>query len=164
MRRIGPRFATLLMTCAVLGAWKPPAVAQGSAGGSIGKQDKAISGDQAPAGERSSHSHKRAAREERSTSTGRHHGGSRSGGIFDGVWSSVAVGCGGSSRGTATVSGGRIHGENTSGSISSGGALHGVTTANGLTSTFSGHVSGRHGSGTFHRSDGCSGRWTSVKL
>lgn len=75
----------------------------------------------------------------------------------------VSVGCGGTSTGTVVVTSGRIIGEGVSGYVSPSGAASSVGRFEGLTVTSSGRVSGRSGSGTFRRSDGCSGTWQSTK-
>jgi hypothetical protein len=144
------------------------ASAQGSAGGSIGNDDKSVSGSRqdrsaepAPTPRRS----KPAAEEPRS-SPGRGGGGGGAGGgggSFDGAWVVVSIGCGGSSTAAVVVSSGRIIGEGLSGRVSPSGAASSVGNYNGIIVTSSGHVSSRSGSGTFHRSDGCSGTWTSSK-
>jgi hypothetical protein len=87
------------------------------------------------------------------------------GGSFDGAWVVLSVGCGGSSTNAVVVSSGRIIGEGiVSGRVSPGGAASAVGNAgNGVTVISSGHLSGRGGSGSFRRSDGCSGRWTASK-
>jgi hypothetical protein len=58
------------------------------------------------------------------------------------------------------VSSGKIIGEGLSGRVGPNGAAGNY---NGITVFSSGHVSGRSGSGTFKRSDGCTGTWTSSK-
>jgi hypothetical protein len=140
------------------------ALAQGSAGGSIGNDDKSVSGSRpdrsvepAPAARGKS---KPPADESRSSS--RRSGGGR-GGNFDGAWVVVSVGCGGSSTSAVVVTSGKIIGEGLSGHVSPSDAASSVGHYNGVTVTSSGHVSGRSGSGSFRRSDGCSGSWTSSK-
>jgi len=62
------------------------------------------------------------------------------------------------------VSIGRIIDEGLRGTVSPGGAASSVGHYDGgLIVVSSGHVSGRSGSGTFKRSDGCIGKWTSSK-
>lgn len=138
------------------------AIAQsGSAGGSIGNDEKSLSGSRsdrsaepAPSARRS----KPAAEEPRSSS--RRSGG---GGGFDGAWAVLSVGCGGSSTSAVVVTSGRVIGEGVGGSVSSNGAVHTTGQGNGVTFTGAGRLLGRSGSGTFRRSDGCSGTWTSTK-
>lgn len=143
----------------------PSAFAQsGSAGGSIGNDEKSLSGSRsdrsaepAPAARRS----KPAAGEQRSSSR---RGGGGGGGSFDGAWAVISVGCGGSSSGATVVTSGRVIGEGVSGTVSSNGSVHTFGQAGGgITYTGAGRLSGRSGSGTFRRSDGCSGTWTASK-
>jgi hypothetical protein len=152
------------------------ALAQGSAGGNIGNDDKSLSGSRPePRSVESERSTRRSKpqdskpqdskpqdskpqeSEPRRTTSG--------GGSFDGAWVVLSVGCGGSSTNAVVVSSGRIIGEGiVSGRVSPGGAASAVGSAgNGVTVISSGHLSGRGGSGSFRRSDGCSGRWTASK-
>ncbi|MCP3469483.1 hypothetical protein NLM33_03965 [Bradyrhizobium sp. CCGUVB1N3] len=140
----------------------------GSAGGSIGNDDKSVSGsrsqdrsaDPSPPSRKS----KPDADEPRSSrrSGGSAGGGGGSGG-FDGAWAVTSVGCGGTTSGAVVVTSGRVIGEGVSGRVSAGGAVSTFGRGQGVTYTGSGRLSGRSGSGTFRRSDGCSGTWTSVK-
>ena len=145
-----------------------PALAQsGSAGGSIGNDEKSLSGSrEAP---RSVEPQKPARRskpeaEEPRRASRPSGGGGGGDGNFDGSWVAVAVGtpCGSSSE-RFVVSGGRISGELSSGSVSPNGATRSGGSAGGLSWTSSGRFAGRSGSGSFARSDGCSGRWTASK-
>ena len=135
----------------------------GSAGGSIGNDEKSLSGTrEAPRSvepDRPARRSKPVAEEPRRAS--RKSGGG--GGNFDGAWVVDSVGCGGSSTGAVVVTSGRIVGQGVSGTVSPNGAARSVGNYNGIIVTSSGHVSGRSGSGTFRRSDGCSGTWTSSK-
>jgi hypothetical protein len=135
----------------------------GSAGGSIGNDEKSVSG---------SRSTPRSAEPERATRRGgpeaeaprraaRKSGGG--GGSFDGAWVVNSIGCGGTSAGAVVVTSGRIIGEGVTGTVSPNGAARSVGNYNGIRVISSGHVSGRSGSGTFRRSDGCAGTWTSSK-
>ena len=153
------------------GSWQ---LAQaGSAGGTIGKQDKGASGGEAEAPKheerRATHEERRSTREERRSShearTPRRSATREGGGNFDGVWATVAAGqsCSGMSSGSTTISGGNISGAGVTGSVSRSGAVHGVSSANGVVSVFTGHLSATSGSGTFRRSDGCVGHWSAVK-
>jgi hypothetical protein len=134
----------------------------GSAGGSIGNDDKSISGSRSEP--RSVEPEGRPARgkpdsraEPRRASRG---GG---GGNFDGAWVVVSIGCGGTTTGAVMVTSGKIIGEGVTGYVSPSGAASSVGYYNGITVRGSGHLSGRSGSGTFRRSDGCGGSWTSTK-
>jgi hypothetical protein len=137
----------------------------GSAGGSIGNDEKSLSGSrQAPRSvdtEKPARRSKPEADEPRRTS-GKSGGG---GGNFDGAWVVIATGstCSGSSTTAIVVTSGRIIGEGLSGTISPGGASRSVGNYDGITVISTGHASGRSGSGTFKRSDGCIGTWTSSK-
>jgi hypothetical protein len=149
----------------------------GSAGGSIGNDDKSVSGSrQAPP--RSVEQPERPARPSRDDSDDSRRasrksgsgggGGGGGGGSFDGAWSIVIVGgpmCQGSVTSAFIVSSGRIIGDGvSSGSVSpNGAAFASGTTKEGMTYTSSGRLSGRNGSGTVRRSDGCTGRWMASK-
>jgi hypothetical protein len=90
----------------------------GSAGGSIGDDQKSISGSRdAPRtiepAKRASRS-KSDAEEPRSRSSG-------GGGSFDGAWATVSVGCGGTTSGAVVITSGRIMGEGLSGHVSPNG-------------------------------------------
>src|ERR1700761_4034374 len=90
--------------------------------------------------------------------------GSAGGGSnFDGAWVVTSVGCGGTTTGAVMVTSGRVIGEGVTGYVSASGATSTVGYYNGITVRGSGHLSGRSGSGTFRRSDGCGGRWTTTK-
>ena len=149
-----------------------PALAQGSTGGSIGKQDKSISGGGDEGGGSRSTSHSRERERERPSKSERSSrrergggGGGGGGGNFDGTWAVASSGAAcGSSRMSLGFSGGRIVSPaGFSGSVSGGGSMHGVFTANGHTGTFNGRMSSSSGSGSFRRSDGCTGSFSMVK-
>jgi hypothetical protein len=141
----------------------------GSAGGSIGNDEKSLSGSrQAPRSvesERPARRSKPEAEEPRRSAPRRSGGGGGGGGNFDGAWVVVSVGttCSGSSTTAVVVSSGKIIGQGLSGTVSPNGAASSVGNYDGITVISSGHVSGRSGSGSFKRSDGCVGRWTSSK-
>jgi len=139
----------------------------GSTGGSIGNDEKSLSGSRAAP--RAVETAKPARRSkprpepEEPRRASRKSGGGGGGGNFDGAWVVNSVGCGGSTTGAVIVTSGRIIGEGVSGTISPNGSARTVGNYNGVTVISSGHVSGRRGSGTFRRSDGCGGTWTSAK-
>ena len=152
----------------------PPALAQsGSAGGSIGNDEKSLSGSRqdsspgrsaepAPSERRS----KPAADDQRSSPRRSGGGGSGGGGgsSFDGAWAVTSVGCGGTTSGATVVTSGRVIAEGVSGTVSANGSVHTFGHGEGgITYTGAGRLSGRSGSGTFQRSDGCSGTWTASK-
>ena len=167
------RFQGLISTCAssvlLVAAFAPtPALPQsGSAGGSIGNDEKSLSGSrEAPRAVESSKPARRAKPESdeprrASRKSGGEGGG---GGNFDGSWVSVAVGtpCGSATE-RFVISGGRISGELSSGSVSPNGTTRTGGSVQGLSWNSSGRFSGRTGSGSFVRSDGCTGRWTASK-
>jgi hypothetical protein len=147
----------------------------GSAGGSIGNDDKSVSGSRsaprsveepdrpAKPSRDDSDSSRRASRKGGSGGGG----GGGGAGSFDGAWSVVIIGgpmCPGSITSAFIVTSGRIISDGTSGSVSpNGAAVASGTTKEGLTFTSSGRFSGRSGSGTTRRSDGCTGRWVASK-
>jgi hypothetical protein len=138
----------------------------GSAGGSIGNDEKSLSGSRqtprAVESEKPARKNKPEAEEPRRAS--RKSGGGSGGGNFDGAWVAVAVGtpCGSSTE-RFVISGGSVSGELSSGQVSPNGSTRTGGSVSGLSWTSTGRFSGRTGSGSFVRSDGCSGRWTASK-
>ncbi|QIG99056.1 hypothetical protein G6P99_03155 [Bradyrhizobium sp. 6(2017)] len=136
----------------------------GSSGGSIGNDEKSLSGSRAAPRsvetDRPARRTKPEADEPRPAA--RKSGGGGSGSV-DGAWVVTSVGCGGTGSGAVVITSGRIIGEGLTGSVSPSGAARSVFQANGLTSIGSGRLSGRSGSGTFRRSDGCGGTWSATK-
>ena len=132
------------------------AQAQGSMGGSVGVQEKSVSGDREAPRSAPPPRQKRAAPapEPRRAPPPRRGGG----GNYDGNWYVTNVGCGGV-PGTATISGGRVSGGGVSGSVSSSGA---VRTASAVSVGW-GQISGNRASGGFRTNDGCTGRWSAVR-
>ncbi|MDD1525884.1 hypothetical protein C7U92_08465 [Bradyrhizobium sp. WBOS7] len=163
----GPTALVVLLAAALA---SPSAFAQsGSAGGSIGNDEKSLSGSRsdrsaepAPSARRS----KPAAEEPRSSSRrsggGGGGGGGGSGG-FDGAWVVTSVGCGGSTSGAVVVSSGKVIGQGVSGTVSPSGAVRTFGQGDGVTFTGSGRLGARSGSGSWRRSDGCGGTWSSAK-
>ncbi|WP_375304226.1 hypothetical protein WI560_17710 [Bradyrhizobium sp. A11] len=157
----GPTALFVLLTAALT---SPSALAQsGSAGGSIGNDEKSLSGSRsdrstepAPSARRS----KPAAEEPRSSSRRSGGGG---GGSFDGAWVVTSVGCGGTTSGAVVVSSGKVIGQGVTGTVSSSGAVSTVGQGDGVTFTSSGRLGARSGSGSWRRSDGCGGTWSSAK-
>ena len=155
------------LLCGALALTLAPSAARaqsGSTGGSIGNDDKSLSGSRSAEPERPARRITPDAEEPR-RSTSRRSGGGGGGGNFDGAWVVVSIGttCPGTSTSAVIVSSGKIIGEGLRGTISPGGATQSVGHYNGVTVVSSGHASGRSGAGTFRGSDGCSGRWTSTK-
>ena len=165
-RSIGIGLLSVVISVAISGA----AVAQsGSAGGSIGNDEKSLSGSrEKPRAVESSKPTRRAKPDsDEPRRASRRSGGEGSGGgggNFDGSWVAVAVGtpCGSSTE-RFVISGGRISGELSSGSVSPNGATRSGGSVQGLSWNSTGRFSGRTGSGSFVRSDGCTGRWTASK-
>jgi hypothetical protein len=134
----------------------------GSAGGSIGNDEKSLSGSRA--GESSKPARRSQPEADEPRRAGRKSGGG-GGGNFDGAWlvSSRGVTCQGSSSNAVVVTSGKIIGETARGTVSPDGRVYGTSTGNGLTVVTTGRLSGRSGGGTFRQSDGCTGTWTASK-
>jgi hypothetical protein len=130
----------------------------GSAGGSIGNDEKSLSGSRAPESSKPARRSEPEADEPRRA--GRKSGGG-GGNNFDGAWivSSVGVTCQGTSSNAVVVT----SGETARGTVSPDGGVYGTSTGNGITVITTGRLSGRSGGGTFRQSDGCTGRWTAAK-
>jgi hypothetical protein len=135
----------------------------GSGGGSIGNDEKSLSGSRSVEPAAPAQRSKPDADEPRRSASRR--SGGDGGGNFDGAWVVVSVGttCSGSSTTAVVVSSGKIIGEGLTGTVNPSGFASSVGNYNGITVISSGRVSGRNGTGTFKRSDGCVGRWTSSK-
>ena len=150
--------ASLLISAAIASS----ALAQsGSAGGSIGNEEKSLSGSrQAPR----SVEPEKPARRSKSEAARKSGGGADGGrGKFDGVWVVTAAGCGSTTTSTVVVTGGRFSDGVASGTISANGVSHSVGIYNGVTVTGTSRTSGNRGFGTFRTSDGCTGTLTSTK-
>lgn len=159
----------IALTSLLLALASPSAFAQsGSAGGAIGNEEKSLSGSRsdrsaepAPSSTRRS---KPAAEEPRSSSRrGGGGGGGGGGGSFDGAWMVVSIGCGGTTSGAVVVSSGKVIGQGVSGTVSPSGSVSTFGQGEGVTFTGAGRLGARSGSGTFRRSDGCTGTWSSTK-
>jgi hypothetical protein len=137
----------------------------GSTGGSIGNDEKSLSGTRdvprtVEPTKPARRSKPDAEEPRRGSRTG---GGAGGGGNFDGAWATVSVGCGGTANGAVVITSGRILGEGLSGHISPNGFATATGAAGGVSWTSSGRFSSRSGSGSYRRSDGCSGTWTASK-
>ena len=160
--------AALLSATLAIAALPDMARAQsGSAGGSIGNDEKSLSGSRATprAAERSKPAprSKPEAREPRRAP--RNSGGDGGGGgNLDGAWVLTSVGnsCA-SSTDTVVISGGKLVGQYGTAQVSPNGAVSGIGSAGSLSWTMSGRLAGRSGGGSFRRSDGCVGTWTGSK-
>jgi hypothetical protein len=82
---------------------------------------------------------------------------------FDGRWIFTGGGCRGAGSVSAVIKGGRVIVRGGGGNVTPDGIIHTVGAGNGLTLTAEGRLSGDAGSGTYDRSDGCSGTWVAVK-
>ena len=160
--------AALLSATLAIAALPDMARAQsGSAGGSIGNDEKSLSGSRATprAAERSKPAprSKPEAREPRRAPRNSG-GGGGGGGNIDGAWVLTSVGnsCA-SSTDTVVITSGKLVGQYGTAQVSPNGAVSGVGSAGSLSWTMSGRFSGRSGSGSFRRSDGCVGSWTGSK-
>ena len=135
----------------------------GSAGGSVGNDEKSLSGTrEAPRAVEISKPARRSKPEaEEPRRAPRKSGG---GGNLDGAWVLTSVGspCGSSSD-TVVITGNRLVGQYGTAQVSPNGSTSGIGSAGSLTWSMSGRFSGRSGSGTFRRSDGCVGSWTGSK-
>ncbi|MEH2627560.1 hypothetical protein V1292_005615 [Bradyrhizobium sp. AZCC 1719] len=155
-----------LLSLAISAVTSGAAVAQsGSAGGSIGNDEKSLSGSrETPRAVESSKPARRNKPEAEEPRRASRKNGGGGGGDFDGSWVAVAVGtpCGSSTE-RFVISGGRISGDLSSGSVSPNGSTRSGGSVQGLSWTSTGRFSGRSGSGSFVRSDGCTGRWTASK-
>jgi hypothetical protein len=160
---------TALLSVALIVGVAAPGTARaesGSAGGSIGNDEKSLSGSrEAP---RTVEPSKPAARSkpepEAPRRASRNSSGGGGGGNLDGSWVLTSAGrtCAGSVD-AVTISNGRMVGQYGSGSVSANGSVSGVGSAGSLSWTMSGRFSGSRGSGSFRRSDGCVGSWTGSK-
>ena len=156
------RIALLSATLGILCS-PAPSLAQGSAGGSIGNDDKSVSGSR-PARSLSPDRPVQRVRPAEPRHSRRSSGGG-GGGNFDGTWSISGRGatCSDTFRENVIVTSGKLVGNYGGGTVSASGSVHGSGNYNGIGVTSQGRFSGRSGSGTFTRSDGCIGRWTAVK-
>jgi hypothetical protein len=158
--------AALLSAALAVVTWPQLAGAQsGSAGGSIGNEEKSLSGTRStPRTVESAKPSRRSKPEAEQPRRSARKSGGGGGGSFDGAWavSSVGTPCGSASE-AIVITSGRIVGQYTSGQVAPSGATNGAGSANGVSWTSSGRFSARSGSGSFRRSDGCVGRWTASK-
>jgi hypothetical protein len=83
--------------------------------------------------------------------------------VFDGRWTFTSAGCKNTGSIAATIKQGRIIVRGGSGQVNPDGTLHSVGGGGGMTLTAEGHMDLETGSGTFDRSDGCSGTWIAIK-
>jgi hypothetical protein len=171
----GLRFTSLAIAFALSTS---AALAQsGSTGGSIGNENKSLSGsrqdrsaDPAPAAPKSKPTAEEPRSAPRQSKAGGGGGagaggggGGGGGGNFDGAWSVTTAGCSGAGTIAIVISSGQIIGEGLSGRVSPNGSSTSFGRWGELTSNGTGRFSGRSGSGTYRRNDGCSGSWSASK-
>ena len=140
--------------------------AQGSAGGSIGNDDKSVSGPRSTSRSVEPEHSERPARRARSEAESQRSSRRGGGGNFDGTWAYVGIGtnCRGTGSGTIQIASGRVIAPNGSGSVAPNGAYHSSGVGeDGVRLTAVGRLSGNAGSGTYMRSDGCGGRWSATR-
>jgi hypothetical protein len=82
---------------------------------------------------------------------------------YDGRWIFTGAGCRGAGSVSAIIKDGKVVVRGGGGNVTPDGVIHTVGAGNGLTLTAEGRLSGDSGSGTYDRSDGCSGTWIGVK-
>ena len=82
---------------------------------------------------------------------------------YDGRWIFTGAGCRGAGSVSAVIKGGKVIVRGGGGNVTPDGIIHTVGAGNGMTLTAEGRLSGDSGSGTYDRSDGCSGTWIGVK-
>jgi len=134
----------------------------GSAGGSIGNDEKSLSGSREAPREAETPARRSKPEAEEPRRAARKSGGSNN---FDGAWvvNSVGVTCSGSSTNAVVVTSGKIISQTARGTVSPDGRVYATSSGDGLTVITVGRLSGRSGGGTFRQSDGCTGRWTASK-
>jgi hypothetical protein len=132
----------------------------GSTGGNIGKPEKSISGGQDERA-RPRAAKKSPPKQSRSAPARAQPGPSAA----SGAWKGVSTGsCIPDWSWTLEISSeGTISGNGISGRVSRGGAASGTVVSGGTTYNFVGHFGSSVGSGTWKRTDGCSGSWAGNK-
>jgi hypothetical protein len=161
------KVALLSATLAIVALPGMARAQSGSAGGSIGNDEKSLSGSrEAPRAVEPSKPARRSKpeAEEPRRASRKSGGGDNAGGNFDGVWvlSSVGTPCGAASE-TVVISSGKVVGQYGTGQVSPNGSATGFGAAGGITWNSTGRFSARGASGSFRRSDGCVGSWTGSK-
>jgi hypothetical protein len=82
---------------------------------------------------------------------------------YDGRWTFTGAGCRGAGAVAAVIKGGKVIVRGGGGNVTPDGIIHTVGAGNGMTLTADGRLSGDTGSGTYDRSDGCSGTWIGTR-
>ena len=154
--------SAVILLCTI-GVASSPSFAQssGSTGGTIGKQDKSVSGGE-DIREKVRHGSVRGAKPSNRVSSIPSGRGSVA--LYNGAWSGVSTGhCIAAWSWTLQVSNGIISGRATSGRVSGGGAISGAMEVVGTIYNFVGHMRRDEASGTWTSRPGCFGRWTATK-
>ncbi|MGE9010236.1 hypothetical protein ACO2JO_16750 [Leptospira interrogans] len=157
--------ALLSATLAIVALPEMARAQSGSSGGSIGNDEKSLSGSRAtPRAVEPAKPARRSKPEAEAPRRAPRSSGGGGAGNLDGAWVLTSVGtpCG-SSTDTVVVSGGKMVGQYGTAQVSPNGSVSGVGSAGSLSWTMSGRFSGRSGGGSFRRSDGCIGSWTGSK-
>jgi len=132
----------------------------GSTGGSVGKQDKSVSGtqnDNVEPGATKRVSSAPSKKQQPRTGTG-------SLALYNGTWGGLSTGaCIPNYNWTVQVSNGIITGNNCSGFVSRVGYLRASMIVNGQKYDVIGHANSSQASGTWVSTGNCSGRWTAAK-
>lgn len=81
---------------------------------------------------------------------------------FDGRWIFTGAGCRGAGSVSAIIKSGKVIVRG-GGNVTPDGIIHTVGAGNRMTLTAEGRLSGDSGSGTYDRSDGCSGTWIGIR-
>lgn len=129
----------------------------GSYGGTIGKQNKSMSGDEPEPRRAPPRSYREPAPRPRESRAPRYN--------YDGAWSVQGIGqnCVNNTVAVVAISQGRVVGQGVTGTVSSSGAVRTVGAAGNVSITSRGQLSGGGGAGTYRQSDGCYGRWVASR-
>ena len=139
----------------------------GSAGGSIGNDEKSLSGSRAtPRAAETEKPARRSKPEAEEPRRASRKSGGGGGNNFDGAWivSGVGITCQRTSSNAIVITSGKIIGETVRGTVSPSGAVYGTSSGNGL--TIDHHrpsVRPQRGRNVPPSSDGCTGTWTASK-
>lgn len=160
MHHLGPvSRAAILASLLVAICGCSDSFAQGSVGGTIGKEDKSVSGTRGSESGQPERTRTPKSAARRAPARGGE-GGRVS--RFDGRWTFIAAGCGAGTK-YGVISGGAISSSGGSGQVSSGGSMRASFTVFGKATVAIGRLSGATGTGTYTRVDGCKGPWTAIR-
>lgn len=150
----------ILLPCLLIAAFgNSNAWSQGAVGGSLGNDNKSLSGSSSES--RATKPARREAPARRSSSGD----GGGSAARFDGTWLIAFIGKTGACAGKTTsdvmtISGGKV---GKGGSISPSGMLQASGGTDGVSAILTGRLSGNSGSGSMQASNGCTLRWTASR-